>query len=114
MQTIFAAVSVARNRERAQFARATRKSSCRLCRWREFLTACLVLLVPLCAFAQFQFTIRGFEVSGDNPLDQSTTQKILAPFLGFHESLEGLENAREALAAELRARGYMFHRVYVP
>src|SRR5690606_25684936 len=65
-------------------------------------------------FAQFQFTIRGFEVSGDNPLDQSTTQKILAPFLGFHESLEGLENAREALAAELRARGYMFHRVYVP
>ncbi len=64
--------------------------------------------------AQIRFTIERFSVSGENPIDDRTTQDLLAPFVGEQEGLEGIESAREALANALRDRGFMFHRVYTP
>ncbi|MBL8471412.1 MAG: ShlB/FhaC/HecB family hemolysin secretion/activation protein [Rhodocyclaceae bacterium] len=53
-------------------------------------------------------------VEGDNPLPESETSALLAPFVGPGQSLTKLENAAEALEKVLRGKGFAFHRVIVP
>lgn len=60
------------------------------------------------------FAIKGFQVTGDNPLDSATTTRVLAPFLRADASLETLQKASAALEAELRERGYSLYRVALP
>ena len=60
------------------------------------------------------FAIRGFDVTGDNPLPASDTTRVLAPFLRTDASMETLQKATEALEGELKARGYALHRVVLP
>lgn len=60
------------------------------------------------------FAIRGFKVTGDNPLGDGETTRILAPFLRADANMDTLQQATAALEAALRARGYGLHRVVLP
>lgn len=60
------------------------------------------------------FAIKGFQVTGDNPLGDGETARILAPFLRAQATIDTLQQATTALEAELRARGYGLHRVVLP
>ncbi|HVZ42433.1 MAG TPA: ShlB/FhaC/HecB family hemolysin secretion/activation protein [Ramlibacter sp.] len=60
------------------------------------------------------FTIRGFKVTGDNPLGEGETARVLAPFLRADATIDTLQQATAALEAELRRRGYGLHRVALP
>ncbi|MEO7941709.1 MAG: ShlB/FhaC/HecB family hemolysin secretion/activation protein [Burkholderiaceae bacterium] len=60
------------------------------------------------------FAIRGFDVIGDNPLSESETTHILAPFLRADATIETLQKATTALETALKARGYGLHRVVLP
>ena len=87
-----------------------------------------LLLVLPCALAQdadnpaydpdlveeVRFPIKGFEVSGDNPLSSSTTRKLFADLIGPDESLGNIQIATERLERALRVRGFSFYRVSAP
>jgi len=60
------------------------------------------------------FTIRGFAVSGDNPIGEAETQRALAPFQRSNATLETLQQATAALETALRERGFGLHRVVLP
>jgi len=60
------------------------------------------------------FAIRGFKITGDNPLGEGETTRILAPFLRVDATLDTLQQATAALEAELRKRGFGLHRVALP
>ena len=60
------------------------------------------------------FQIRGFKVTGDNPLGDGETSRILAPFLRANATIETLQQATAALEAQLRSKGYGLHRVALP
>jgi hemolysin activation/secretion protein len=60
------------------------------------------------------FVIRGFKVTGDNPLGDGETSRILAPYLRTNATLDTLQKATTALEAGLRDRGYGLHRVALP
>ena len=60
------------------------------------------------------FVIRGFKVTGENPLAEGETTRILAPFLRADATLETLQNAAVALEAALRQQGFSLHRVSLP
>jgi len=60
------------------------------------------------------FAIKGFTVSGENPLGDSETQRVLSPFVRNDASLETLQQAASALENELRVKGYGLHRVSLP
>ena len=60
------------------------------------------------------FAIKGFKVTGDNPLGDGETSKILAPFLRSDATIEVLQKATTALEAGLRERGFGLHRVALP
>ncbi len=60
------------------------------------------------------FTIRGFEISGENPLASGETSTVLAPFLRTDASMETLQKATAALEGALKARGFALHRVVLP
>jgi len=60
------------------------------------------------------FAIRGFDVLGDNPLSESETTRILAPFLRADADIDTLQKATTALETALKARGYGLHRVVLP
>jgi hemolysin activation/secretion protein len=60
------------------------------------------------------FAIRGFKVTGANPLGDGETARVLAPFLRADASMETLQQATAALEAELRRKGYGLHRVVLP
>jgi len=60
------------------------------------------------------FTIRGFDVMGDNPLPEGETVRILAPFLRNDATIETLQKATSALEAALKERGFGLHRVVLP
>ena len=64
--------------------------------------------------AKPQFAIRGFDVTGDNPLPASDTTRVLAPFLRADASMDTLQKATAALEAALKERGYALHRVVLP
>ena len=60
------------------------------------------------------FNIRGFDISGDNPLPEGETSRVLAPFLRTDASMETLQKATAALEAALKERGFALHRVVLP
>ena len=60
------------------------------------------------------FTIRGFNVTGENPLPDGDTTKVLAPYLRSDATLETLQKATQALEAALKERGFSLHRVVLP
>ena len=60
------------------------------------------------------FAIRGFDVTGENPLSATETTRVLAPFLRTDASMETLQAATAALEAALKARGFALHRVVLP
>ncbi|HKB53707.1 MAG TPA: POTRA domain-containing protein, partial [Ramlibacter sp.] len=59
------------------------------------------------------FTIKGFQVTGENPLGDARTRRVLAPYVG-QATIETLQKATAALEAALRERGYGLHRVALP
>ena len=60
------------------------------------------------------FTIRGFDVLGDNPLSESDTVRVLAPFLRNDATIDTLQKATTALETALKERGFGLHRVVLP
>jgi len=60
------------------------------------------------------FTVTGYVVEGENPLDGANTQAALAPFTGKHDGIERLQQAASALEGLLRQSGYGFYRVVLP
>ena len=64
--------------------------------------------------AEPTFSIRTFVVEGENPLDDSETTAILAPFTGEQRGVTRLQQAARQLEAGLRERGYGFYRVTLP
>lgn len=60
------------------------------------------------------FVIKGFDITGDNPLPDGEASRILAPYLRTNATLETLQQATSALEAALKSRGYALHRVALP
>ena len=60
------------------------------------------------------FAIKGFTVTGDNPLDATETTRVLAPFVRPDATIATLQQATAALETALRTRGYGLHRVALP
>ncbi|MGE4241817.1 ShlB/FhaC/HecB family hemolysin secretion/activation protein [Ramlibacter sp.] len=61
-----------------------------------------------------QFGIRGFTVSGENPLGDAETARILAPYVKPNATMDTLQEATTALEKALRDRGFGLHRVALP
>lgn len=70
--------------------------------------------VPAVEGAGTTFTISGFELTGDIPLNSSETTRVLAPFLGAGGTLSTLQDATAALEAALKSKGFALHRVALP
>jgi hemolysin activation/secretion protein len=62
----------------------------------------------------FRFTIESFVIEGDNPLSAEEGREVLAPFLGDHEGIAGLQAAAETLEFYLIENEFSFHRVILP
>ena len=60
------------------------------------------------------FTIKGFKVTGENPLGDGETSQVLAPFLRADATIETLQKATAALETALRQKGFGLHRVSLP
>jgi len=75
---------------------------------------CAQTATPIAASSNPQFAIKGFNVTGDNPLTDSETGLALAPFLRNDATLETLQKASEALEKVLRDKGFGLHRVSLP
>ncbi|MCW7537317.1 hypothetical protein OOT46_05555 [Aquabacterium sp. A7-Y] len=60
------------------------------------------------------FSIKGFAISGDNPLGSGETSVVLAPFLRADATLAVLQAATAALERALHERGYSLYRVVLP
>jgi hemolysin activation/secretion protein len=60
------------------------------------------------------FAIKGFQVTGDNPLAEGETARILAPYLRADATIDTLQKATAALETALRERGFGLHRVSLP
>ena len=58
--------------------------------------------------------VRGFAVTGANPLPDSEISVLLAPFLRKPATLENLQRATASLEAALRTKGFGLHRVVLP
>lgn len=71
-------------------------------------------LPPMNAPAKPAFSIRGFELQGEDPLPAGESTRILAPFLRTDATIETLQQATAALEEALKARGYALHRVVLP
>jgi hemolysin activation/secretion protein len=69
---------------------------------------------PIASVPPPVFPIKGFKVTGDNPLGEAGTQRVLAPYVRNDASLETLQQAAGALEKELREKGYGLHRVALP
>ncbi|MGR8950495.1 MAG: ShlB/FhaC/HecB family hemolysin secretion/activation protein [Gammaproteobacteria bacterium] len=61
-----------------------------------------------------EFEVTRFEVTGENPIDEASTQLIVEPFLGKFSGLDSLLAASDALEEALKNRGYVFHAVTLP
>lgn len=57
------------------------------------------------------FIIRGFKVTGENPLAEGETTRVLAPFLRADATLDTLQGAATALETAMRQQGFSLHRV---
>jgi hemolysin activation/secretion protein len=60
------------------------------------------------------FAIKGFKVTGENPLGDGETSRILAPYLRADATIDTLQQAAAALEKDLREKGYGLHRVSLP
>lgn len=60
------------------------------------------------------FAIKGFKITGDNPLGEGDTTRILAPYLRADATMDTLQKATAALEEALRAKGFGLHRVALP
>jgi hemolysin activation/secretion protein len=60
------------------------------------------------------FAIRGFKVTGENPLGDADAARVLAPYLRPDATIDVLQQAAAALEKELRDKGYGLHRVSLP
>jgi len=60
------------------------------------------------------FAIKGFTVTGDNPLGDGETSRVLAPYLRANASIDTLQQATASLEKALRDKGYGLHRVSLP
>ena len=60
------------------------------------------------------FAIKGFKITGENPLGDGETARVLAPYLRADATIETLQKATAALEAALRDKGYGLHRVALP
>ena len=58
--------------------------------------------------------IQRYVVDGDNPLSADETSALLAPFLGEKRTMHDIESASNALEGAMRARGFLFHRMFIP
>ena len=68
----------------------------------------------MAAQATPMFTIKGFSITGENPLADGDTSRVLAPFLRADATLETLQKATAALETALRDKGFALHRVVLP
>lgn len=69
---------------------------------------------PAAAKANPSFVIKGFDITGDNPLPGGEVSRILAPYLRADATLETLQKATAALEASLKEKGFALHRVALP
>lgn len=60
------------------------------------------------------FVIRGFDITGDNPLADGEATRVLAPYLRTDATIETLQKATSALEAALKEKGYTLYRVALP
>ncbi len=90
---------------------------------RAMLVACLSVLgavavaqqsVPMAAPSAPVFVIKGFNITGENPLPEGETSRVLAQFLRADASLATLQKATQALETALRDKGFGLHRVVLP
>ena len=70
--------------------------------------------VPMPVASNPTFAIKGFKITGDNPLGDGDTTRVLAPFLRSDASIDTLQKATVALETELREKGFGLHRVALP
>ena len=57
------------------------------------------------------FAIKGFKITGENPLGDGETAAVLAPFLRADANIDTLQKATSTLETALRDRGFGLHRV---
>ncbi len=57
------------------------------------------------------FAVKGFKVTGDNPLSDADTTRVLAAFLRADATIDNLQKATAALEAAMQAKGFALHRV---
>jgi len=69
---------------------------------------------PATAAPEPVFAIKGFKVSGENPLGESETSAVLAPYVSSSAKMETLQQATAALEKALRDKGFGLHRVALP
>ncbi len=60
------------------------------------------------------FAIKGFKITGDNPLGDGETTRVLAPYLRADATMDTLQKATAALETSLRDKGFGLHRVALP
>ncbi len=60
------------------------------------------------------FAIKGFKITGENPLGDGETARVLAPFLRADATIDTLQKATVALETALKDEGYGLHRVALP
>ena len=60
------------------------------------------------------FSVKGFNVTGENPLGEARTQRVLAPFVRADATMDTLQQATAALETALRDQGFGLHRVALP
>ncbi len=60
------------------------------------------------------FAIKGFKITGENPLGDGDTTRVLAPFLRADATIDTLQKATAALETALREKGFGLHRVALP
>ncbi len=71
-------------------------------------------VMPEATGASTTFRISGYELTGDIPLSQDETSRILAPFIVSQGNLATLQKASAALETAFKAQGYALHRVSLP
>lgn len=60
------------------------------------------------------FVIKGFDITGENPLADGEASRILAPYLRTDATIDTLQKATAALESALKDKGYILHRVVLP
>jgi hemolysin activation/secretion protein len=60
------------------------------------------------------FPIKGFRVTGENPLGEAEVQRLLAPYVRNDASIDTLQQAAGVLEKALRDKGFGLHRVALP